>query len=400
MHKVLSNRMTLKLKTRPEDFVVQELVSLPFSDKGLYGVYILKKRGWNTADAVLRIAHALRIPLRDIAYGGRKDRHAVTSQYVTIKGTRRHSIQEKQYSLEWAGFSESPMSPEFITGNRFAVTVRQLKPERVTAGAAALERIKHSGFPNYFDDQRFGSYDKNQGFFAEKILKGHLNGALKQYLTAIHPEDKRPEKDRKRFFTDHWKDWETCLGATATRFERDAFEHLRSHSKSFLQPLSQIPREEVSLFYAAFQSFLWNEVLRRLITAHCAAGSAHISKGVCGDFIFFQPNDIKAAAYFAKTFIPMPGPSAKAADDVKAEYRAVLEEYGITSSMFSKACLPQAFFKSFPRPAVVKAADLKWTFEDDDLYPGTCKANTGFTLPRGSYATMLLKAAFDAQQDN
>ena len=75
----------VRLKTTPEDFVVREAVDLHIRPKpARYRVYLLEKKGWNTADAISAIARERRLPLSRIRYGGKKDRHGHTWQYVTI----------------------------------------------------------------------------------------------------------------------------------------------------------------------------------------------------------------------------------------------------------------------------------------------------------------------------
>ena len=72
----------LKIKVTPEDFIVKELIDLKLKPDGPYRIYLLKKRHWNTMDALLAIARQNKMPMAKIGSGGRKDRHAVTYQYL------------------------------------------------------------------------------------------------------------------------------------------------------------------------------------------------------------------------------------------------------------------------------------------------------------------------------
>ena len=58
--------------------------SLELKDDGAYRIYQLEKRHWNTMDALLAIARQNKMPMAKIGYGGRKDRHAVTYQYISV----------------------------------------------------------------------------------------------------------------------------------------------------------------------------------------------------------------------------------------------------------------------------------------------------------------------------
>jgi tRNA pseudouridine13 synthase len=49
------------------------------------------------------------------------------------------------------------------------------------------------------------------------------------------------------------------------------------------------------------------------------------------------------------------------------------------------------FFARGERPLVLEPRDLKHASATDDLYPGRQKLSLEFTLPRGAYATMIIK---------
>ncbi len=196
--------MKFIIKAQPEDFIVEELADLPLVESGEYAVFRLTKRGWNTIDVLRILARDLGLGARAFAYGGRKDRHALTSQYITIRSPLCDRIRRRQYKLEFVGYMEHPMSPRLMSGNRFHIVVRGLGEAAVARVIPEIRWAAESGYPNYFDDQRFGSYDTEQGFLGEKALKGHFSGALKIYLTGRrspvtgHGSDRRPATGDRR----------------------------------------------------------------------------------------------------------------------------------------------------------------------------------------------------------
>lgn len=62
----------MKIKVRPEDFVVKEKASLPLSKGGRYRVYLLTKRGFNTVDLLIRLSKTSEYLFRDFPMVGRK----------------------------------------------------------------------------------------------------------------------------------------------------------------------------------------------------------------------------------------------------------------------------------------------------------------------------------------
>ena len=74
----------MKLKCRPEDFRVEELPLVSPDGPGRYTFYRLTKRDVGTIEAVEAICRRWNLAGRRVSYAGLKDRHAVTTQYLTI----------------------------------------------------------------------------------------------------------------------------------------------------------------------------------------------------------------------------------------------------------------------------------------------------------------------------
>ena len=108
----------MKLKSLPEDFEVEELADIALAE-GPFAVYRLTKRSLGTPEAITAVQRRWKLLRRQISYGGLKDKHAVTRQWVTIhKGPRRDLTQEN-FSLEYQGQAAQPFGPQEIAGNRF-----------------------------------------------------------------------------------------------------------------------------------------------------------------------------------------------------------------------------------------------------------------------------------------
>ncbi|MFN3532858.1 MAG: tRNA pseudouridine(13) synthase TruD [Candidatus Brocadia sp.] len=467
----------LKIKVKPEDFIVEEVADLPLQKDGNFRVYLLKKRGWNTVDILKMLSRKFNIPYSCFSYGGKKDKYALTSQYITIARQTTHpsqgkvkktwimptnsefhtkgrypiptKVDEENYSLSFVGLMDRPMGPDLINGNRFQIVVRNLTENELKSALGEIERVKKDGYPNYFDDQRFGSFDARQGFIAEKILKKHYNGALKIYFSSIHPEDSKEEKEHRKFFYENWGNWQACLKEATSKFEKEAFRYLMKHPKGFIPILQRISHEKMVLFFSAYQSHLWNELLRKIITAvmssdiryqklkssgaeaphsvqHSHNNVCHaeqdkgsdstsrnhkiegwheqtclsvpglkISKGIAGDYLFYTQLDDKNKAYLSTLIIPMPASNIRMPDDfTKNLYAEVLKENDLKSPMFNIRKLRQAFFKGIERKAIVTPEDLSVDSAEDEIYQGKKRLILKFFLPRGCYGTMFIKRLF------
>ncbi|HHT9123401.1 MAG TPA: tRNA pseudouridine(13) synthase TruD [Candidatus Wunengus sp. YC63] len=429
----------IKVKVKPEDFVVEEVADLPFQKGGNFCVYLLKKRGWNTVDVLKNLSKKLNLPSSDFSYGGKKDKYALTSQYITIgrqgykqttpsvfassqgggEGRIKKSwimrknlqspsmvnsaeierliptkLDKENYSLSFVGLMDRPMGPDLIKGNKFHIVVRNLTAHELKSALNEIECVKKDGYSNYFDDQRFGSFDARQGFVAEKIIKKHYNGALKIYFSRIHPEDSKDEKEHRKFIYENWGNWQACITRATSRFEKEALNYLEKHPKGFVPVLQRISHEEMVLFFSAYQSHLWNEVLRKIIRS-ISENNLKISKGIAGDYLFYTQLDDTNKTYLNSLIIPMPASNIRMPDTfTETLYSEVLRENDIKSPMFNIRKIRQAFFKGIERKAVMIPEELSVDYSEDEIYQGKKKLVLDLFLPRGCFGTIFIKRIF------
>lgn len=386
----------MKIKAQLEDFIVEEVLSVLPQPRGPWRLLEMTKRRLNTTDAVKAIARTLGIPVEQIGYAGRKDRHALTTQFITIPAHTRlpSSLPDTHLSMEPVGYLDKSLAPADMKGNRFCVTVRDLTSEEAAAARQEAEVAGQQGFINYFDDQRFGPWDKAQGFLAEKILRGHFNGALKHYLTHIQ-DDTKADRDRKSFFTDKWGEWEACRSKAKTAFEKMTFDHLIQHPKGQETCVKNIPGHELSFHFASFASFLWNEVCRRWVRSQ-GPRRLRVYEGLLGPYLFDDSRDNPSQKTISPIFIPTIASRLKTEEAlILSLYQDILSERGLRLAQFNLTRIRQAFFKSLPRVARVAPESLAIDSNQDESSPVRKeKISLTFFLPKGSFATMFIKRIF------
>ncbi|MFZ5824084.1 MAG: tRNA pseudouridine(13) synthase TruD [Bacillota bacterium] len=374
----------MRLKSTPEDFVVREATDLRIRKQpGPYRVYMLEKTGWNTADALSAIARAKRVPLARFAYGGKKDRYGHTFQYVTVQHHADLSLTTPAYSFKAIGYANEPMASGRILANRFELVLREVRPEEAERVTAAIARVREDGFPNFFDDQRFGSYDPERGLIAEKMLLGRWEEALAIALTFAYANEKREAKERKEALRERWGDWAACREVAKTAFEQRSFDLLLQKPGAFREALATARREELEMWVSAYQSFLWNETLRRLM------GDGPELPGVAGPYRFARPDDRLRAM-----IIPLPGRKMRFPDpEAGLALEEILRERRLRPAQLEQEILPGLALKASPREAWITPQSF-WTEgpTPDERYAGHLKYEVRFTLPKGCYATMMIKA--------
>ena len=380
----------MKIKVNPEDFQVEEVLSAPLLEKKTsYRVYRLRKRNWNTVDALADIARASGVSLKELHWCGRKDRSALTTQYFSTTSQADMTFRSTNVSTEFAGFADSELGPSSIAGNRFRVVLRDMVPEEAGAVSNRLESLRKHGFANYFDDQRFGDVE-NGGFIGEMLVKRRFKAAVKRIFTACHPEAPAETRKRKKALADRWGRWSDVAPLCPEPQLKAMLEALMSGGGP-IGSLREVPREEMGQYFSSYQSFIWNLVLAeviknrecRLFEIPCRTGSLPQYDGLTpDDLAFLSELQIPTAA---ADMPPMPG-------ETGAILSRILFERGVRLSKFRLPEIPQAYFASFARPAVVVPGEMKWEEAPDRLFSGKLMLTLGFFLPRGSFATMLIKS--------
>ncbi|MFO7675782.1 MAG: tRNA pseudouridine(13) synthase TruD [bacterium] len=379
----------MKLKARPDDFRVEERVSLRPRKRGRYAVYRLEKRFWNTLDVIRELERRYRF--RDIGRAGLKDRYALSVQFISTTTDGPATIREKNWQLSLVGRSDEPVSREMLLGNRFTITLRALTGPEADAVAAAWPGVCRSGVPSYYDEQRLGSARHGAGFIARKLIAGHYNGALKLWLATPSGADDPAARRRKQAVLASWGDWRRCLPHVPPE-ARAAVEHLAGAPGDFKGAVQLIDRRLLELFLNAWQGWVWNETLALVLER---TGVAHLRvKYGLGTFVFYDRLQTDQFRYLSKLTIPAPGPRARfASDRVGRAMNEVLAADGLElTDIKLRFRLRGLFFHTWDRPAVVIPRNpVLGRPKPDELYPGRLRLTVGFFLPGGAYATILVK---------
>ena len=184
-------KSTALFRCLPEDFYVTELLGFEPDGEGEHVFAMIRKSGENTDWVAQQLARHTKTHPKDIGYAGKKDRHAVTEQWFSVK------IPIKQ-AVDWTGFESDTIqvlrharhSRKLKTGvhlgNRFVIRLRQ-----VTEGddlQRRFEQLMNTGVPNYFGEQRFGHGYGNL-YKGYRMLTGELREHNRQkrglYISAL-----------------------------------------------------------------------------------------------------------------------------------------------------------------------------------------------------------------------
>jgi tRNA pseudouridine13 synthase len=382
----------MKLKCQPEDFCVQELPLVSAAGAGRYTFYKLTKRDLGTLEAIELICRRWNLAGRRVSYGGLKDRHALTMQYLTIFDGPSVSIDNPAFSLEHLGRLDHPYQPAHFRGNRFDVVIRDLSADAARRALDAVRSIEADGLPNYFDDQRFGSVGYSGQFIAHAWLTGDAERALELALAEANPSDRAAAKAQKAILRQCWGKWSEAKARLERSPSRSIVTYLVDHPTDFRGAFARMRRELRTLYFSAFQSHLWNLILARMIE-HSTRPDQRITIALkAGLFPFGSGLDPDQAGALRDWQIPLPSSRNPLPEGTRGQVIAeVLAAYQLTWPDFRVRHLKDVFFSKGSRPALVFPAQLVAAVADDEMHRGKKSLRLSFELGKGSYATIMVK---------
>jgi len=286
------------------------------------------------------------------------------------------------------------------------------------------------GVPNYFGQQRFGSERPVTHEVGLAIVRGNWKGAVLAYVGNPHERERESTREA-RAYVDETEDWAGALDRLPRRlgYERSMCHRLVERgpeldAEDYRAALEAVPANLQRLFVNAAQSFVFNRIL-----------SARLERGlpfhepVAGDVVCFadraarsaaerssgqRPRDSDAPDGLAlpdtdrtqrvtesrlrtvrrhcergRAFVtaPLVGTETGLADGEPGEIeRTVLDDLDLAPADFDR---PGEFGSTGTRRAILLRTDLDLTRAPDT---DTEEALTfEFALPKGSYATVVLR---------
>ena len=321
-----------------EDFVVEEVPAYLPSGTGDHWYVRLEKRGMNTRDAALAIARATSIPERDIGYAGMKDRHGITTQWLSVPA-RAPAPDGWQLPAELKILEVSRHNNKLRTGhlrgNRFRVGLVGTSDGAVERAERLFGLLAERGHVNYFGSQRFGRDGRN------------VDEAV-AWLTGARPLPRGRERFLSKLYT--------------SALQSEIFNRYATRRVGLGR--DQLISGEVVRLANAGASFVVEDAARE---QHRLAAQDLCLQG------------------------PMPGPKMRAASADAARLEAeVWTELGLSEPALVEL---GRHAPGTRRDLLVRPGGVSVSAEGDRLW-------LGFELPSGSYATMLVRELTRADEAN
>ncbi len=223
-------------RTLPEDFIVNEHLGFEPNGDGEHVLICIEKIGQNTHWVAEQLALLLDLDKKAIGYCGRKDRHAITQQWLSIYDPHRRV----DFSSESASSSYKPIDIEGVTVLKATRHSHKLRPgdHQSNRFCIRLRNVRQTGIENV--------HGEGDGLLLKESQKPQLIDEIKQRLSAGVPN----------YFG-------------AQRFGRDG-NNLTS-AASWFEKKQMPPRRQKSMVMSAARSYVFNTVLAARVKQGCWA---------------------------------------------------------------------------------------------------------------------------------
>lgn len=391
-----------RIRQFPEDFMVEEVLSdgskaeigpvrksLNVAGKGRYLACVLVKRDWDTLLAVKAITEQLDLSAESVHIAGIKDAKAVTAQHVSIGRVTPEQVSQvkiKDINLYPLRFVNEKIHSGLLSGNCFRIVIRAI----ACSSYAIEKRIENiqkevsglSGIANFFGHQRFGTIRPITHVVGEHVIRGEWEKAAFAFL-AMSSEYEHPEARRVRQQLWDERDFKAALHCFPhkLKYERFMLRHLAKHRNDFVGAFRRLPMKLCRLFVQAYQSFLFNKFLSTRIKHEMP-----LDKVLNGDYTV-KVNNATCVA------LPLVGFKQFFSTGKQGEIEMeILEAEDVKPNYFRVPQMPKISASGGLRTALASISSLSVEKSvRDQANRSRQQVRIGFMLPRGSYATVLLR---------
>src|SRR5919108_4128952 len=379
------------IKQRSEGFKVSEIVdesldiSLSYNGSYRYPLYVLEKQDVDSNHALFEIERELHMRLRVM---GIKDAKAVTMQYAGMEQVMKNppmQLKSRHTRLTLKGFTNRPLEKRFLAGNKFEIRIYNAHSSDLSSFVPQIIKVG-----NFYGLQRFGSERLVTHLVGREIVKRNFTQAVSLLLSYTTEFDSQMSREIRNRCSDP-KNYRQVLKILprGMDIERQVLSTLVA-GKNAIAALRAVPIMIRRLFVQAYQAYIFNRCLSRAIM-----GGEDLLQPRAGDLCFemegrvtfgriikYNPNAnstsklvpaIRMAGY---TFQPGKGRFENIT-------RAILqEEEEVAAKDFYIKEIQELSHQGGFRQAPLWCMDF--SYKRDPLI-------VLFKLPKGSYATTLLR---------
>jgi tRNA pseudouridine13 synthase len=376
------------IKRENQGFVVFELVdesldiSLAYDGSHRYPLYVLEKQNMDSNHALFEIERELHMRLRVM---GIKDAKAITTQYAGMERMMRNppaKLKSRNTQLTLKGFTKRPLEKKFLAGNKFDIRIYNTRSSDLSNFIPQIGKVG-----NFYGLQRFGSERLVTHLVGREIVRRNFMkaiGLLLCYTTEFDTQMSREIRNRCADSSNYRQVLKML--PRGMDIERQVLSALVD-GKDPIAALRTIPITIRRLFVQAYQAYIFNRCLSRAIM-----GGEDLLQPQNGDLCFEMEGPttfgriIKYDTNSKARLVPAIRMAGYTFQSGKGRFEnittAILQEEEIVAKDFYIKEMQELSHQGGFRQAPLWCADF-W-YKRDPLI-------VSFKLPKGSYATTLLR---------
>jgi len=401
-----------KLRTKPEDFIVSEVSNYPLkSDNGIFLIADVTSKNWETNLLVREISNKLHISRQRINFAGTKDKRAVATRIMSIHGLspdKLSNVKIKDVTIKNIYRSDFPIKIGNLVGNKFEIIIRNIKD---FVNLDYIENITnfiedYQGFSNFYGIQRFGIIRPITHIVGKFIVKDDFKKAVMTYIgNPIDGEDEESYKVREKLennkdFSDALKSYPNNLN-----YEKAILNKLVKNPDDYIGAIKELPKNLLTLFIYAYQSYLFNRILSERIKRKIPFNRAivgdiilPIRKGIIDNTpikvsntniekVNFQISKGKAVV----SGILFGSDTVFSDGEIGEIEHKIIDSEKINPRDFIIPDIPQISSYGSRHPLISTVDNIDYELSSDELDKGKNKLVLKFKLRKGCYATSLLR---------
>ncbi len=381
-------------KASPEDFAVEEKLSVPEMTAeprpDYVPLYRIEKRSIDTMHMARELSEALK---SRVSYAGLKDKRAVAVQYATPtsrRSDRPQRVVAPRFTATIVGFVPHPLNRGSLVGNTFSIVLRRCCGEVGERIAEAMNAGAEGKIPNFYGLQRFGT----SGAGTHRVGRAMVRGEFKEAVGLLLGVDRIPEV-RESFDAERYRDLARLLPA-GKDVELGVVGELGRHPGDWVRAMRAVPVALRRLYVQAYQSYIFN----RTVSTAVERGEDLSKLGAGDNWAQASPDGLVVTAPRgvrdppARNAVPLVQTVGYAFRNYGSRFDScltvALEAEGVEPGRFYLEEMQEASQEGgFRRPALV-VKEESWKVQDGN-------AGLKFVLPRGQYATVLLREVVKAE---
>jgi tRNA pseudouridine13 synthase len=317
-----------------------------FSKNGEHLILKIRKKDLTTWELIDILSNFLGVKSREFGYAGLKDKDGMTIQHISIHkkfekklSTFKHpkiKILEKTYH-------NNKIKIGHLKGNNFFIRLKKVNPVTANIINSILKKISKDGIPNYFGAQRFG-VDGNNYELGKKVANGEH-----------HIKDRKKEKflisAYQSYLFNRWLSKRVEISKMINTLSIDEISTHYGYSK------------ENSKIYKNQKQFF--KVLEGDVMHHYPYGKIFLAQDVASEAEKFARFDRVPTGLLVGKKVMLSDSDAR---DIEKEY----DDYILSNGT--------------RRFAWISVDEIEGKYRKEEAW-----YELSFTLPKGSYATVLLE---------